>query len=227
MPKLIDLTGRRFGRLVAMYRTDDYISPTGKHTVRWHCKCDCGNETDVLRSELTTGGTLSCGCLLGKNPGSNFIDLTGQVIGRLTVLKRVPLPNPKRAIKNGWLCRCECGTEKIFTQKALSSGQTNSCGCLLRETAKRKSTADNVMGRYKGTVISMIKPSRTANKNSKTGIKGVYWCNTRGCYIAKIGIKGKTITLGRFSDIDLAAKARRAAEEEYYTPILNEYKDKD
>ena len=39
-----DLTGQRFGRLTALYPTNrrDY-----KGSVIWHCRCDCGNETDV------------------------------------------------------------------------------------------------------------------------------------------------------------------------------------
>ena len=41
----IDLTGQRFGRLTALYPTNrrDY-----KGSVIWHCRCDCGNETDVF-----------------------------------------------------------------------------------------------------------------------------------------------------------------------------------
>ncbi len=37
---------------------------------------------------------------------SNFIDLTGQKFGRLTVIKRVENTKEGRA---KWLCQCECG----------------------------------------------------------------------------------------------------------------------
>lgn len=59
MGRAIDLTGRRFGRLVA-------IEPTVKRSrgsVVWRCKCDCGNECFVGSSELVTENTKSCGCL--------------------------------------------------------------------------------------------------------------------------------------------------------------------
>lgn len=57
--KKIDLTGHRYGRLVALYENG-----RDKHgNVLWHCLCDCGNETDVTRRELRTGDTKSCGCL--------------------------------------------------------------------------------------------------------------------------------------------------------------------
>lgn len=39
-----------------------------------------------------------------------------------------------------WLCRCDCGTEKIVYQNALCQGRTKSCGCYLKEqTSKRMS----------------------------------------------------------------------------------------
>ena len=39
-----DITGLRFGRLVALYRTEKRDK---KGSVIWHCRCDCGNEVDV------------------------------------------------------------------------------------------------------------------------------------------------------------------------------------
>lgn len=53
------------------------------------------------------------------------IDLTGQRFERWTVLSRVP--------GSKWLCRCDCGTEKIVQQSTLKSGRSKSCGCYKRE----------------------------------------------------------------------------------------------
>lgn len=53
----LDLTGQRFGRLVAKERRDD-----GK----WVCVCDCGKETVVFRGALRSGHTRSCGCLAAE-----------------------------------------------------------------------------------------------------------------------------------------------------------------
>src|SRR5580765_3716647 len=58
----IDLTGQRFGHLVALKdagRTSD-----GK--VKWLCRCDCGAHTTVQSRNLKSGNTLACGCLNGK-----------------------------------------------------------------------------------------------------------------------------------------------------------------
>lgn len=64
MRKSLDLTGMRFGRLVAEYKTSkrDY-----KGSVYWHCRCDCGNEINVPADGLRTGNNLSCGCLKRMN----------------------------------------------------------------------------------------------------------------------------------------------------------------
>lgn len=55
--KTADLTGKRFGRLVALRRAENC-----KGAVKWICKCDCGNEIAVLASNLTRNHTKSCGC---------------------------------------------------------------------------------------------------------------------------------------------------------------------
>lgn len=62
---LIDLTGKRFGRLVVQQRAprESRVKP------RWACVCDCGKETVVFGSQLRSGQTKSCGCL--ANDGSS------------------------------------------------------------------------------------------------------------------------------------------------------------
>jgi len=55
----IDRTNQRYGKLVALY--ENGRSKSGK--IIWHCKCDCGNECDVIGSDLASGMTQSCGCL--------------------------------------------------------------------------------------------------------------------------------------------------------------------
>lgn len=59
-----------------------------------------------------------------------FLDRTGLKYGRLTVLKH----NGKdKRNKHLWLCKCECGNEKVVVSDNLSSGKSNSCGCLKAE----------------------------------------------------------------------------------------------
>lgn len=63
-------------------------------------------------------------------------NLLGQVFGRLTVIgKADPIGKRKRA---AWLCRCECGVEKVVKADALKAGHTQSCGCLNDEKRKER-----------------------------------------------------------------------------------------
>jgi hypothetical protein len=60
-----DLIGRIFGRLTVIEQVEDYISPQGKHRAQYKCRCSCGNANCiiVLKNSLTTGNTISCGCI--------------------------------------------------------------------------------------------------------------------------------------------------------------------
>ena len=55
-----DLSGQRFGLLTAMYPLS---LRNGRGSVYWHCRCDCGGETDVSEDDLARGNNRSCGCL--------------------------------------------------------------------------------------------------------------------------------------------------------------------
>jgi len=37
-----------------------------------------------------------------------------------------------------WLCRCDCGTEKIISSDPLRRGYSHSCGCLNRELSAER-----------------------------------------------------------------------------------------
>lgn len=61
-----DLTGKRFGRLVVLYR----VKPVGivkMTSAWWHCKCDCGAEFATMTNSLSRGKTVSCGCKQQEN----------------------------------------------------------------------------------------------------------------------------------------------------------------
>lgn len=64
MPKRIDLTGRKFGRLTAVEMTD---KRNRNGSIYWKCRCDCGRETFVTSDVLRRGAVKSCGCLQREN----------------------------------------------------------------------------------------------------------------------------------------------------------------
>jgi len=57
--KRIDLTGKRFGRLVVL----SSVKKLNKGKLFHECQCDCGNKVKVCRTSLILGKTKSCGCL--------------------------------------------------------------------------------------------------------------------------------------------------------------------
>lgn len=220
MGKFVDISGQRSGRLTAVKRVDDYVSPKGKHTARWLCRCDCGKEIIILRNTWTR--VQSCGCIRAEKAAATTKVKPRQRYGKWTVIKSVPLEKTyANGLRTGWLCRCDCGTERVVTAKSLTSGESHSCGCVT--TAKAKQRLSSSIGRYEGTTISKLTKD-TPTKSSKTGVRGVYWSKREKKYIAKIGVQNKSITIGRFDTLEEAAAARKAAEQKYYEPIIEEYK---
>ena len=75
--KAIDLTGQRFGRLVARERAADLIY-SGRPFTAWRCDCDCGASSIATASGLARGLTKSCGCLRRETGKFKTLDITGQ-----------------------------------------------------------------------------------------------------------------------------------------------------
>lgn len=57
-PRRTDLTGQRFGRLVAI----SFHSKDQRRAAKWLCRCDCGTEKVIYANSLRCGLTVSCGC---------------------------------------------------------------------------------------------------------------------------------------------------------------------
>lgn len=60
---LINLTGKRFGKLLVLNRADKNF---GGKSCKWICQCDCGNQVEIVSTSLRKGLTNSCGCILKK-----------------------------------------------------------------------------------------------------------------------------------------------------------------
>jgi len=59
-----------------------------------------------------------------------LIDITGQRFDRLEAVEYI-----QHAIKDRgfWLCKCDCGNERLMEGWALRNGKNKSCGCLKTE----------------------------------------------------------------------------------------------
>lgn len=56
-PNLHDLTGKQFGRLSVLCRSENK-----GHDTMWLCRCECGTEKPIRANSLAHHGTQSCGC---------------------------------------------------------------------------------------------------------------------------------------------------------------------
>lgn len=65
MPNALDITGQRFGKLIALKK-----APSRNGNTYWLCQCDCGNQKEIQTGNLTRGATKSCGC--SQNPSGKI-----------------------------------------------------------------------------------------------------------------------------------------------------------
>lgn len=153
-----NLEGQVFNRLTVLRKES-----SSKQGVIWRCKCTCGNETTVLRSNLTGNRIKSCGCMgpeaarrnLKKATNPNpVIDLTGERFDRLLVIERAE-NCPKGGAR--WRCKCDCGKITIVPSRTLIHGGTKSCGCGQFRGMKRH--RDDLTGQKFGrlTALSFVR----------------------------------------------------------------------
>lgn len=130
MGKFVDLTGKRFGRLVVLYRVENR-----NKRVRYLCKCDCGNLVVVYGYSLTSGDTQSCGCLKAERSKEACCkDIIGKQFYWLTVEDIIPGTHNRNRTA---VCRCVCGQVVNVSYGNLTSGNVKSCGCLRKKISSK------------------------------------------------------------------------------------------
>lgn len=206
-PGQLDLTGQRFGRLVAMEPTQQRAE---NGSAVWRCKCDCGREALAAATQLSGGYKKSCGCL--SNPPLK--DYVGKQFGKLTVTEYAG----KEAGMHRWQCKCDCGNTTVVGQTLLQSGKTRSCGCIQNAVIY-----DN-MRFVEGTSVTLLESAKKRHVRSNTsGYNGVYLNRKTQKWVAQIGFKRKTYYLGSFRKLEDAVEARKKAEERIYGEFLEWY----
>lgn len=164
-----DITGQRFGSLVA-------IESTGvkkKGSLLWRCKCDCGNTKDVSVSGLGSGQYQSCGCMQHKGSPR---DLKGQTFGRLTAIEPVGTNKSRQYL---WRCDCSCGNTHTVTGTSLIEGQTKSCGCYAAEVHGKASITHGMSHtpEYQAWKNALYRCTKSSNKKFKDyGGRGIKMC---------------------------------------------------
>lgn len=215
MNTLIDLTGKRFGKLIVREK----LPPQRDGRTRWLCDCDCGNTCVAYSYTLRKRNQVSCGC--GK-----IKDLTGARFGHLIVLNRsnryVEIAN--RGKRYLWECRCDCGQ----TVYRLSEKLHNDIHCSCKDCTE-KYLVDTMIenaGYIDGTQLSKL-TRNSSNTNSASGVRGVFFNRRSGKWRATLKLQGKSHYLGEYVQMEDAIKARQLAEEQYFSPLLKKYASSD
>lgn len=119
--------GSRFGRWTVIREVAGRPTGSGKKIRCFLCRCECGNEKEVLRNSLIHGKSKSCGCLpkrIRREP------VVGERFGQLVVVE--PIHHEyDQFIYTKFLC--DCGTEKVSRFLSVAAGQIISCGCVSRQ----------------------------------------------------------------------------------------------
>ncbi|MBR5883349.1 MAG: hypothetical protein IKY97_07770 [Mailhella sp.] len=125
--------GQRFGKLTA--RKLVYIgalaAPPPRGVYVWGCECDCGGELFARSDDLAAGRVKVCNqCSEERYAEPKIDDLTGELFGRVHVLKSLPTrvaDAPNRFWEPLYLVECSCGRRFRARQQSLLEGCVQAC----------------------------------------------------------------------------------------------------
>ena len=221
-----NLTGLKFGRLTVLEQTGSRIGKNGKSLIFWKCLCECGNIVEVYAGSLTSGLTTSCGCLQkekAKENGlkykrKNIYDLTQKYgIGYLYDSNKkfyFDLEDYDKIKEYYWV---------INNKGYVITGGANNSNLLMHRLILNvlddqeidhinHNTNDNRKENLRIVTRSQNQMNASLRSNNTSGVTGVYFDNTYGCWVSKI----QQDVLGHFANFDEAVKMRKEAEKIYF-----------
>ena len=134
-----DVTGRRFGRLVALYPSRRYDK---SGSVIWRCKCDCGNEIDVAYNTLMYTNQKSCGCQKKEHDQKLQTFLTHVAGTSVDILKSKKVPTDNTTgYKGVYLVKGKYLAKIVFQKKQYFLGTYEQ----IEEAAEARKEAEEVL----------------------------------------------------------------------------------
>lgn len=222
MPRIKDLVGQRFGKLIVVAATAERRG----YSVCWECRCDCGRVKIISTTRLKdkVEPTRSCGCLQREVASSKRVDLTGLPFGRWTVQRF----SHTEGEHYHWLCRCDCGNSGTPRADMLQAGESKSCGCLradrARETGRRSKGCKWLLPHPKARSVAeqdeMIREYQSGSTLEEVAdAHGLGITSTSG-YLTRRGIKMRGAEAHRIYQIDDEAFSEVTPDGAYFTGLI-------
>jgi hypothetical protein len=210
--KLIDLTGKIFGRLTVRYR----IEQDNKH-VYWMCVCSCGNEKPIRGSPLTSDKIKSCGCFQIESATLRGLsNHTHQMTGTATygswraMMRRCYESAAESYSRYGGAGIEVCPSWHAFENFFADMGIRPEGTTLDRKDGSKNYEPENC----RWSTPEQQAQNRRKIKETRSKYKGIVF--DRGKWRAKLMVGGKVIELGRYDLEEDAAKAYDDAVPKYH-----------
>ena len=222
MSNYIDLTGQKFGRLTVIRKAEN---PSEAH-IKWLCECECGNFITTRGTNLRSGITKSCGCLVSdkirewnkENKKCNVYDLTGDYgIGYASNTNEpfyFDLEDYDKIKDYYWSANTDgymystCDDEYILMHRFIIDENNPE----MQVDHFNRNRKDNRKENLKSVTPQHNNWNRGMNQNNKSGVTGVRWNKEAQKWVAYIMRKH----LGTFNRFEDAVKARKKAEQKYF-----------
>lgn len=217
-------TGDKYGRLTVLERAEN----DKDNNVVWKCKCECGNYTYATTSALRKGNKKSCGCLhyevmYKRLKKYNKYDLSNSYgIGWTTNTNREFYFDLEDYNKIKDYCWCESDQGYAIANR-MDSHDKKHIRMHRLVTDDKYGIVDHInnnrMDNRKENLREATKQTnninRSANKNNKLGIKGIFWNKRSNKFMAKIQKEHK-IYSKQSSDLDALIEWRKGMENKLY-----------
>lgn len=229
MGKFYDITGQRFGRLIATRRGENQNG-----YVVYYCDCDCGKKDILIRKDsLTTGNTQSCGCL-GKERRAeasvavckkyNTYDLSGEFGIGYTDQGDIFYFDLEDYDKIKYYCwstssygyiRTSVDGHNLFLHRLVTgANELDSYEYVVDHISHQINDNRKINLR----IVSQSENARNQSlkKNNTSGKSGVWWDKRDCVWCVQIKINGQAISGGSFIHKEAAIQKRYELEEKYF-----------
>ena len=105
--------GKKFNKLTIL-RDGEGLLEGKKKRRSVFCKCDCGQEKELLLRRVTKGRIKSCGCLTG---GRIATIIPGEKFNDFTIIKELPYKEYSNTIIRYVEVMCDCGFISLFLRQ--------------------------------------------------------------------------------------------------------------